>query len=162
MHLRALSQSLRDGTPWVLTANRATDIVQAVDFAQRERIRLVISGGAEAWQVAPLLARASVPVIFTPGQQQPSTFDCLGARPDGATLLHEAGVRVILSTGLSVMGMPWLRQQAGIAVAHGLPPRVAMAAITHTPAEVFKKDGLVGSIAKGKPATMVLWSSRSL
>ena len=159
MHLRTLSQSLRDGIPWVLTANRATDIVQAVEFAQHEHIRLVISGGAEAWQVAPLLARAAVPVIYTPSQQQPSSFDCLGARPDGATLLHNAGVRVILSTNLSVMGMPWLRQQAGMAVAYGLPPQVAMAAITQTPAEVFKKDAEVGSLAKGKPATMVLWSS---
>ena len=161
LHLRALAQSLREGTPWVLTANRASDITQAVAFAQREHIRLVISGGAEAWQVAPLLASADVPVIFTPGEQQPSSFDCLGARPDGATLLHAAGVKVILSTGLSVMAMPWLRQQAGIAVAHGLDPQAAIAAITQVPASVFKKSDL-GSIAKGKPATMVLWSSDPL
>ena len=159
MHLRAIGQSLRDGTPWVLTANRASDIAAAVAFAQGEHIRLVISGGAEAWQVAPLLAQADVPVILTPSQQQPSSFDCLGARPDGATLLHAAGVKVILSTGLSVMAMPWLRQQAGMAVAHGLAPQAALAAVTQTPALVFNRNEGLGTIGKGKPATMVLWSS---
>ncbi len=158
-HLRALSQALRDHTPWVLTANRASDIAAAVAFAQREHIPLVISGGAEAWQVAPLLAQADVPVIFTPSQQQPSSFDCLGARPDGATLLHAAGVKVILSTGLSVMAMPWLRQQAGMAVAYGLAPQAAVAAITQVPTAVFNQGGGKGVIAKGEPATMVLWSA---
>lgn len=157
-HLRALWQTVQDGTPWVLTAHRASDISAAVTFAQREGISLVIAGGAQAWQVASMLAQAQVPVIVTPTQQQPHSFDALGARPDAAAMLHRAGVRVILSTDGSLMHMPWLRQQAGIAVAYGMERTAALDAITRHPATVFKKFDTIGSLAKGKQATMVLWS----
>ena len=55
-----------------------------------------------------------------------------------------------------------MRQTAGIAVAHGLPPEVALAALTSNPAEIFGIAGRNGTIARGRPADRVLWSGDPL
>ena len=51
-----------------------------------------------------------------------------------------------------------IRQEAGIAVAHGLDYQKALTAITRTPAEVFGKGKELGTLEKGKRASLVLWS----
>jgi imidazolonepropionase-like amidohydrolase len=55
-----------------------------------------------------------------------------------------------------------LRQGAGIAVAHGLPPEAALAALTRNPAEVFGVAEHNGSIERGRVADLVLWSADPL
>jgi imidazolonepropionase-like amidohydrolase len=55
-----------------------------------------------------------------------------------------------------------IRQVAGNAVAHGLPPEVALAAITATPAEIFGLSASRGRIAAGQIADVVLWSGDPL
>src|SRR5690606_13619160 len=121
----------------------------------------VISGGAEAWRVADELARANIPVVLNPLDNLPDDFDMLAARLDNAALLHEAGVRVVISSG-HIHNARKNRQVAGIAVAHGLPWDVALAAITSTPAEIFGVSAARGRIAVGQPADLVLWSGDPL
>jgi imidazolonepropionase-like amidohydrolase len=51
---------------------------------------------------------------------------------------------------------------AGIAVAHGLAPGAALAALTRNPAEVFGVAGRNGSIERGRVADLVPWSADPL
>ncbi len=122
----------------------------------------VIVGGAEAWVVAGDLAKAKVPVVLDPLVNLPASFDRIGARLDNAALLNRAGVKV----AFTLLEDPTqrarrIRQVAGNAVAHGLPPDVALAAITATPADIF---GLTtrGRIAPGQVADLALWSGDPL
>jgi adenine deaminase len=55
-----------------------------------------------------------------------------------------------------------VRQAAGIAAAHGLPREAALAAMTVNPAEIFGVASRYGSIARGRPADLVLWSGDPL
>lgn len=163
VHLEALLPVLDGRLPLVLTAQRASDILAVLRFAREEKIRVVIAGGAEAWLVAPELERAGVPVIYQPSLMEPFGFEALSVRDDGAALLHGAGVKIVLTANAG-----WdesarrLRQEAGIAVAHGLPRRAALRAITLAPAEVFGKGEALGSVAAGKRANLVLWSGDPL
>jgi len=159
MHHEALYPVLDGTMPLVLEANRESDIRTALGFARAHGIRLVISGGAEAWLVADELAAASVPVILAPSYQGPFGFDSLHARDDLASILDARGVKVIITSG-SWVGR--LRQEAGIAVAYGLDRSEAIRAITLAPAEVFGRADRIGSIAPGKRANLVLWSGDPL
>ena len=161
-HLAALLPVLDGKLPLVLEANRATDIVAAVELARAEKLKLVIAGGAEAWQVAPLLASANVPVILHPTHAEPSSFEQLGARVDAARLLHAAHVTLLLAAGEANTEVPRLRQEAGLAVAYGLPYEAALPAITSTPARVFGRDKDEGLVAAGKHANLVLWDDDPL
>jgi imidazolonepropionase-like amidohydrolase len=110
--------------------------------------------------VAKELAAAKVPVILLPTQNLPKDFDALSSRLDAAALLRAAGVKVLFST----MGEPHqvrtLSQEAGNAVAWGLPHTEALRAITSNVAEAFGMDG--GRIAPGTVADVVLWNGDPL
>jgi hypothetical protein len=145
----------------IFNVDRAADIRQLVMFAQRNGMRPVISGGAEAWLVADELARARVPVILNPLTNLPEGFNQLGARLDNATLLHRAGVRIAFSSG-DVHNARKIRQLAGNAVAHGLPWEAALQAVTAAPAEIFGMGATRGSISVGQVADLVLWNADPL
>ncbi len=161
MHLRALLPVLRGHIPLVLRADRASDIEQAVRFALQEKIRLVVLGGTEAWMVADLLRENHVPVVVKPSMQEPFSFEALHARDDLAAFLVKAGVQTVISTDDDSQNIRRLRQEAGIAVAYGLPYAEAIKAITSAPAKIFGQPD-EGVIAVGKKATMVLWSGDPL
>ena len=160
---RVLKSIVAEQKPVLVSADRAADIRAAVEFAAREKLRIIIVGGAEAWRVAPLLRRADVPVVLDPLDDLPESFDSIGATLENAARLHAAGVAIAFSLrDTDPHNIRKLRQAAGIAVAHGLPWDVALAAITSTPARLFRAAGEFGSIEVGKPANLVLWSGDPL
>lgn len=145
----------------VFHVERAADIHRVIEFARRHGMRPVISGGTEAWVIAPELAAAQVPVILDPLANLPDSFDELGARLDNAALLNRAGVRIAFTSN-ETHNARKIRQVAGNAVAHGLPWDAALAALTATPAEIFGLNGTRGRIVVGQVADLVLWSADPL
>jgi len=145
----------------VFDADRAADILQAVEFAAGHGIRAVISGGAEAWMVADRLAEAGVPVVLDPLLNLPADFDSVGARLDNAAILHAAGVLVAF-TGSDTHNARRLRQLAGNAVAAGLPYEAGLAALTVNPATIFEPGDYSGTLEPGSRADLVVWSGDPL
>lgn len=156
LDLEALVPVVRGEVPLAVGVGRAADILTVLRFAEEQRVRLILVGSVEAWQVAEALAAAKVPVILDPVENAPSNLERVHARGDGAAILAKAGVPVMLTT-FGAHGVRKLRQWAGNAVRDGLPHDVALRAITATPAEVFGlKDR--GVLAAGKVANVVVWS----
>jgi imidazolonepropionase-like amidohydrolase len=145
----------------VFAVERAADILEVIDFAERNHMKPVIAGGSEAWLVAKQLADAHVPVILNTLQDLPSDFDRLSSRLDNAARLQRAGVLIAFSSGGSHNART-IRQLAGNAVAHGLPWDAALAAITANPAEIFGLGAARGHIVKGQVADLVLWDGDPL
>jgi hypothetical protein len=145
----------------VFSADRASDILQVLAFAEKHGLNVAISGAAEGWLVADRLAEAGVPVLLNPLQNLPGNFDQLGARLDNAALLHAAGVTIAF-TGAGTHHARKLRQAAGNAVAHGLPWPVALAALTANPARIFGLEEGAGTLQPGSPADLVIWSGDPL
>lgn len=143
--------------PVFLHAERASDIVGGVKWAQAAGMRPVVVGGAQAWRVAAFLAAQKVPVVVNPMSNLPSQFEALGARADAAALLHKAGVQVVLSAFES-HNVRKLRQMAGNAVRAGLPHEQALRAVTLNAARVAGAQAQIGSIEPGKLANLVVWS----
>ena len=150
-----------NGGTVVFSVNRASDILQTLQFAEDRKIVPVIYGGAEAWMVAEQLAAARAPVILNPLQNLPSNFDTLGSRLDNAALLNARGVTVAFGGGESHNARK-LRQMAGNAASHGLPRETALAALTINPARIFGVARTFGSLEEGKRADLVLWSGDPL
>ena len=159
VHLEALQPVLEGKVPLVLVAHRAADVLEAVRLGQDEKIKIVIAGGTEAYLVADELKKANVPVIVVPSDQVPGSFEQLRARDDAATRLDAAGVSVALSC--SDQSRRRLRQEAGIAVAYGLPRARALQAITGAAARAMGLSEL-GTVEAGKRADVVLWSGDPL
>ena len=158
---RAALKGYLAGGRVIFFVQRASDIRQVVRYAQKNGMKPVIAGGAEAWLVAKELAAARVPVVLDALQDLPSDFDRLGSRLDNAKLLNDAGVPIAFTWNESA-NIRKNRQLAGNAVAHGLPWEAALAAITSGPAEIFGIGAAHGRIEKGQSADLVLWSGDPL
>jgi len=153
--LEALLPVLRGEEPLAVNANRRMDIENALKLARDYKLHLVLFGAVEGWQVAREIAAAGVPVALEPLHDIPS-FDGLGARLDNATLLRQAGVKVILAQG-DPGGERNLRYAAGNAVRNGMSWDDALAAITLAPATAFGLSDY-GTLEAGKQANLVIWS----
>lgn len=137
----------------IFVADRASDIVVAMELMDEYTLDGVILGASEGWRVARELADRRVPVVVGPVTTQPDSFDHLGARYDNAALLHKAGVPIALRIGDPHRAFD-LTTEAGIAVAHGLPWEVAIAAISGNSPGFFGLSN--GQIGVGREATFVV------
>jgi imidazolonepropionase-like amidohydrolase len=160
LDLEALQPVLERRIPLILEAHRASDIQGAIRLAQEYNLRLIIEGATEGWMVADELARARVPVVVRVLENLPGSFERLGARYENAALLRQAGVQVILTSG-DTHNARNLRQEAGNAVAYGLPYDEALRAITLYPAQLWGLQDY-GSLAAGKVANVVVWDGDPL
>ena len=156
--LAALVPAVERRIPVVVAASQLAQIRDAVTWAAGENLRLVIWGGADAWRMADVLAKADVPVIVDSPLDLPS-------RPDepydtafaNAGKLAKAGVRVIFNEGgndaTNVRNLPHL---AATAVTFGFPREQAVAGMTLEPAKLLGVADRVGSLEPGKDATFIL------
>jgi len=145
----------------IFNADRASDILRVLEFAQSQQLNPIITGGTEAWMIADQLAEAGVPVLLNPLANLPDNFDQLGARLDNAAILYEAGVSIGFITD-STSDSRKLRQAAGNAVANGLPYEAALAGLTSDPARIFGLEDGVGTLAENSRADLVIWSGDPL
>ena len=141
--------------PAIVTANSDTAIRGAIAFGEKWGVRVVISGGSDAWKVRKLLAEKNIPVILgsiesAPGDDVP--YDVIYAQPG---LLYDAGVKFAFSTGNGANARH-VAFHAALAVAYGLPPEGALKALTIWPAEILGADKEIGSIATGKLANLFI------
>ena len=157
LDLERLQDALAGRIPVVVRVSRASDILRVLELARAYGLRLVLSGAEEGWRVADRIAAADVPVIVQPLANLPSSFTRLGARLDNAAILARAGVPLVLMTE-GAHELRNIRQEAGNAIAHGLPRDEALRAVTLEPARVFGLDRDYGTIAPGKVANVVVWN----
>lgn len=154
--LAALAPVLAGKELVIAEANRKSDIENALRLAREFHLKLAIRGGTEAWMVAPELAAAGVPVLVQNMTDVPH-FDGLNARLDNATLLAQAGVKVVLAQNDDSRDRD-LRFAAGNAVRNGMSWDQALRAVTLAPAEALGVSERWGSLDAGKAADVVVWS----
>ena len=157
MRWEAMIPVLEGKVPVVVRANEMEQIEAAVAWADREKIRLIIGGGHDAWRVAALLKQKDIPVLVGAIHRLPSRRD---AQYDEAfTLpakLHAAGVTFAIISQDEAPHERNLPYQAATAAAYGLPKAEALKALTIYPAQIFGIQDRVGSLEVGKDATLIV------
>lgn len=161
LQLQALQGLVTGSMPLVAAVDRASDIRAILAIAKLYHLRLIITSGAEAWEVADEVAAAGVPVMVGALNNIPETFDKLGQRQENAGLLRAAGVDVSLigngPGGPAAFNVRNLRQEAGNAVAYGMSWDDALKAVTLAPALAFGVETQVGSLTPGTQGNLVVW-----
>jgi imidazolonepropionase-like amidohydrolase len=151
---------------------RARDILNVIDLRRDfPGLKLVLVGASEGWTVADRIARAGVPVIASPVNDLPASFEQLAATQSNVGRLRAAGVNVAIGTidDNDTRNVFWQRQYAGNLVAltripgaSGVNWGEALAMITSKPAEMVGMGGQLGSLAPGRRADVVIWSGDPL
>ena len=161
LDLAALGGVLQGTTPFVVAVHRASDIEAVLRLGKEYNLRLVLAGCAEGWKVADQIAKAKIPVLLSPLENLPGSFETLGATLENAARLHQAGVTIAFMTADAHNGRN-LKQAAGNAVTYGLPWQAALAAMTVNPARIWGLVDTYGTLEPGKDADVVIWDGDPL
>jgi imidazolonepropionase-like amidohydrolase len=142
--------------PVAVPAARERAMHDAIVFAEKEHIKIVILSPQELGKEGPELKAKDVPVILGRTEALPENQD---APYDYAESLpgefYKAGVKIAFGTFDNEFSRN-LPYNAARAVAYGLPYDAALKAITINAAEIWGAGDKIGSIEKGKWADLML------
>ena len=154
---QALIPVVERALPLIVEVDREADIREAVAFARRTEVRIVLVGGLEAGRVASLLKENGVDVIVGPVLRLPGRRDDHHAAPyRTAAQLSEAGVRIAFTSNDGSSNVRMLPYHAAKSVAWGLDRDRAIRALTIDAATILGVADRVGSLEPGKLANLFL------
>ena len=152
----AMIPVLEGKMPLAVSAARANTIHDAIAWAEKQNVKIVILQPREISKAGPELKAKNVPVILgrvlALPDNEDAEYDQAFTQPFEA---YKAGVKFALGTFTNefVRDLPY---QAATAVAYGLPHDEALKALTINPAEIWGAGDKLGSVEKGKYADLLI------
>ncbi len=138
-------------------ANQVKQMLIAVDFVKEFGFNVTVVGGAESWQIAPLLKQNNISVILNAAHSLPQTEDDDVDQPyKTPAALQKAGVLFAITDDASNTRYRNLAYNAGTAATYGLTKEQALSAITLSAARILGIDKLTGSLEAGKDANIII------
>ena len=148
--------------PVIFTVSSAAGARRAIQFADDLGLKPILSGGADVWKAADLLAKKKIPFIYNipinnsiSGRAPANDYDPTDTAWTAPAVLQRAGVKVCFET-LSAAEAKNLPRQVGIMCAYGLPREAAIRALTLNAAEVLGVADQMGSLDAGKLANIIV------
>jgi imidazolonepropionase-like amidohydrolase len=145
--------------PLFVHASSLAQIQAALAWAKEMQLKIVLVDGDDAWRVAAQLKESDIPVILGPATSLPSRRDDdYDSGWSNAAKLQAAGVRFcIASNGRGAeTNERNVGYEAGLAAGYGLPKDEALKAVTIYPAQILGVSDRLGSLEKGKAATLIM------
>jgi len=141
--------------------NRAKELIQISQLKHRFDIpHLVIVGGYDAWLVPEVLKDQQIPVIYRSAHNLPMRpEDDIDLPYKIPKLLADTGILFCLDMGsgtMDAMNQRNLPFMAGTAVAYGLSPEQAIAAISGNTAKILGIEDQAGLLESGLEATFFI------
>ncbi len=156
LRYEAMLPVLEGKLPVAVTANRERTIHDALDFAEKQKIRIILLAPREFGKTLPEIKAKNVPVILGPTLDLPANeddpYDSAFTLPSE---LYKAGIKFAFGTFENefVRDLPY---SAAVAVNFGLPYDEALKAITINAAEIWGVANEVGSLEPGKSADLMI------
>jgi imidazolonepropionase-like amidohydrolase len=156
LKMEAMMPVLERKVPVAVSASRERSIRDAIQFAEKQHIKIVILQPKEIAKVGAELKAKNIPVILGRTEALPENEDA--PYDDGYTTpaeAYKAGVKFAFGTFSNefVRNLPY---NAARAVAFGLPYDEALKAVTINAAEIWGTSDRIGSIEKGKWADLMV------
>jgi imidazolonepropionase-like amidohydrolase len=152
----AMSPVLDGKVPLMVIAQREREIRGALEFADRQKVKMVLAAPRKLGDLASQLKAKEIPVIVGPTLELPleedDPYDSAFTLPGE---LFKAGVKFAFGS----FGNQFSRNlpyQAAAAVAFGLPYDQALRAVTQNAADIWGVGDQLGSIDKGKWADLMV------
>lgn len=156
LRLEAMIPVLEGKKPIMIVAARERGIRDALAFAEREKVKIVLAGVRDVDPFLAELAKKQIPVILPDLYQVPLEEDASIDEPlDIPAKLAKAGVKFAFGS-YNIERPRNLPFQAANAVGNGLPYTEALRALTLGAAEIWGLADRLGSIDKGKFADFIL------
>ncbi len=158
----AMRPYLKRERPLLIEANTRKHMAQALNFAEDQKVDVILTGASDAWKMANVLAQRKVPCIIGPTMRVPvDSYDPFDATYANPGRLHEAGVEFCIRSSQPTNSRN-VAFEASIAVAYGLPEEEGVKAVTLSAAKILGLGDQTGSITKGKLADLIITDGNPL
>ena len=139
-----------------VNVNYVKEIQNVIAFGEELGVNVVLVGAKDSYMIADVLAQKKIPVILSKCHELP-TYDDEDIQQPYKTpgMLQKAGVLYCISIGAFWQERN-LMFEAGTASAYGLTKDEALQAITFNPAKILKLDDKIGTLEKGKEASLIV------
>jgi imidazolonepropionase-like amidohydrolase len=143
----------------LFAAQKADDLMTALRLINEFHLDGKLALGAEAYLVADQIAAAKVPLIVHPTMQHPESMETINSYLGNAATISDAGIPIAIGSGAEgyVPKTRVVRQEAAIAMVHGLGRDAALKSITLDAARILGIDSQYGSLEPGKVGDVVLY-----
>jgi imidazolonepropionase-like amidohydrolase len=156
LRLEAMIPVLDGKVPLFVTAVREPEIREAVAFAEKRHVRIILVDAYEAYKAIPLLQEKKIAVVLGPTFTLPlnpdDPYDRSYTTPGE---LRKAGIPFAIAS-FSARRSFNLPYQAAAAVPFGLDHEDAYRAVSLSAAEIFGVGNRLGSIEEGKIADLIV------
>ncbi len=159
LKMEAMIPVLAGQEPVLVTAIREREIRDALAFADKQKIKIILCEAPEAYKVTKEIKERDISVILGPTLDLPLNEDDPYDRSYTTPAdLQKAGIRFAIGTfsGTASLSSRNLPYQAAQAVAFGLSHDDALKAITKNAAEIWGVGDRVGTIEEGKWADLLV------
>ena len=163
----AMIPVLKGEIPLFVHANDYFQIRDAIGFLSNfKNLKIVLVGGYDSWRLADELRERNIPVVITGIHTNPKREDEPYDEPFTlAYKLYKKGVKFCIANSASAFSAANARNlpyKVATAVAFGLPVEEAIKSLTLYPAQILGVDDRLGSIEKGKDATLIVTDGNPL
>ena len=152
----AMLPVLEGKEPLIVMASRERAIRDAVQFADQQKVRVIIADPRELGKMGTELKNRNIPAILGPTLALPlhedDPYDAAYTLPDQ---FYKAGVKFAFGSFDNQFARD-LPYQAAMAVAFGLPVDEAVKAVTLNAAQIWGVADRIGSIEEGKSADLMV------
>jgi imidazolonepropionase-like amidohydrolase len=159
LKLEAMLPVIEGKEPVLVTAIREREIRDAIAFADKQKVKIILCEAPEAYKVIKEIKERDIPVILGPTLDLPENEDDPYDRAYITPAeLQKAGIRFAIGTftGTASLSSRNLPYEAAQAVAFGLPHDDALRAITRNAAEIWGVGDRIGTIEEGKWADLMV------
>ena len=156
LRFEAMLPVLEGSAKLFVTAVREREIREAMQFADKQKIRMILADAAECYKLIPEIKKRGIAVVLQPTWSLPletdDDYDRAYATPGE---LFRAGVPFAIAT-FSANGSRNLPYQAAAAVPFGLPHDEAYKTVSLNAARIYGLEKTLGSIEEGKSADLIV------
>ena len=154
--LEAMIPVIEGKRPILVRAAKERAIKDAVEFADKEKVKIIIADPHDLGSTLDLLAKRGIPVVLGQTLSLPlKEDDAYDSQYSLPSQLFKAGAKFCFAT-FDVEFARNVAFQAATAVAFDLPQEEALKSVTIRAAEIFGVADQIGSIEKGKVADLIL------
>ena len=156
LKLEAMLPVIKGEQPLLITAERERAIRDALQFGDKQKIKIILCNPKEAYKVLDLIKSHNVPVVLGPTLSLPLTEDDAYDQPFTTPgQLYKAGVKFAFASFSNQFSRD-LPYEAAAAVPFGLPKEEAMKAVTVNAAQIWGVGSQIGTIEEGKFADFMV------
>jgi len=161
---KAILQILEGKVTAKIHVHKEDDVLYLIEMVKKYKIKATADHTCDVFhkEIYDELAKAGIPVVFGPLGGIGPKVELAHAYYQNAELLMKSKAEYGLMTDHPIVWTPHLRDSLKFFMIHGMKDEDAISVITYKNAKLLGIDDILGTVEKGKIASLIVWDKEPL